>query len=198
MRTSRIAHVSLAPRCSRLCTPCCSSSEVHRLQIAHIHGFLTSTIRSGTKHHTHAFASSPKAIRQNELRCASVFRLATLGGAEAAHRSDIGSIEPGKLADIVLYDANSVNLAGCLDPFKGIVMHATAQDVSWVIVNGRVVKQEGRLLPVSVGAGQKWEWEDVAKQLRPAVKNVAEKLAKFDLAKRFDTVSKLLSVQLSK
>ncbi|EPQ51641.1 hypothetical protein GLOTRDRAFT_133013 [Gloeophyllum trabeum ATCC 11539] len=44
--------------------------------------------------------------------------------------------------------AQSVNLAHCRDPFKGIVFHATAADVDWVIVNGEIVKAEGRLVRV--------------------------------------------------
>lgn len=135
-----------------------------------------------------AHGASPKATKYNEFNCASVFRLATLGGAEAAHRSDIGSIEPGKLADIVLYDADSVNLASCPDPFKGIAIHATGEDVSWVIVNGRVLKKERKLLPVQSVGGELKEWKDIAKELQERIASITEQLNSFDLKARYDTV----------
>ncbi|KDQ57003.1 hypothetical protein JAAARDRAFT_178495 [Jaapia argillacea MUCL 33604] len=117
----------------------------------------------------------------NNIKAASAFRLATLGGAEAAHvASDLGSIEVGKLADILLYDATSVNLASCSDPFRGIVIHATAEDVEWVIVNGEVVKKEGKLV--------RKEWSQVAKELKCRAAKIREQLSKYDLDERYNAI----------
>lgn len=94
----------------------------------------------------------------NKHNAADAFRLATLGGAEALNLSNsIGTIEVGKKADIVVLDANSVNLAGIRDPFKGVVFHATDADVELVMVNGEIVKQNGKLCKV--------EWALVAREL---------------------------------
>ncbi|TFK33564.1 Metallo-dependent hydrolase [Crucibulum laeve] len=133
-------------------------------------------------------ADEDKAPKYNEFTAASAFRLATLGGAEAAHvESKIGSIEVGKLADIVLYDANSVNLANVIDPFKGIVFHATAADVEWVIVNGEVVKKEGKLV--------RKEWSEVAKELKRCAGNVRERYKELDLDARYDSVIKQFGLE---
>ncbi|TFK33565.1 Metallo-dependent hydrolase [Crucibulum laeve] len=128
-----------------------------------------------------ADASEDKAVKYNAYTAASAFRLGTLGGAEAAHvESKIGSIEVGKLADIVLYDANSFNLANCTDPFRGIVFHATAADVEWVIVNGEVVKKEGKLL--------KKDWSEVVKKLKQSAAGIKERMVDVDLERKYDSI----------
>ncbi|TFK35340.1 hypothetical protein BDQ12DRAFT_726086 [Crucibulum laeve] len=75
--------------------------------------------------HTHKIAADKdKALKSNAFTAASALCLATLRGAEAAHiESKIGSIKVGKLADIMLYNANSINLTNVIDLFKGIVFH---------------------------------------------------------------------------
>ena len=114
------------------------------------------------------------------------------GRRRSRHAADrIGSIEPGKLADIVLYDADSINLAGCTDPFKGIVIHATAQDVDLVMVNGTIVKKDGRLLPVATSRGAE-EWPKIAARLKTRITGIQKRLAGTDLDARYDTVAKIL------
>ncbi|KZT25547.1 Metallo-dependent hydrolase [Neolentinus lepideus HHB14362 ss-1] len=135
-------------------------------------------------------ANEDKSARYNALSAASAFRLATLGGAEASGRStQIGSVEVGKLADIVLYDAESVNLAHCRDPYKGIVFHATAADVEWVIVNGEIVKREGKLV--------KKEWPEVGRALQRAIQSLQERLDRCDLDDRYATAGKFRKGQVS-
>ena len=104
----------------------------------------------------------------NKHNAVDAFRLATLGGAEALNlASSIGTIEVGKKADIVILDANSVNLAGIRDPFKGIVFHATDADVELVMVNGEVVKKDGKLTKV--------EWVPGATEVRERAEAIRER-----------------------
>ena len=70
----------------------------------------------------------------------------------------IGTIEVGKKADIVIFDAQSANLAGCPDPFQGVVFHASNADVETVFVNGEIVKRDFKLTKVA--------WGPVAKELK--------------------------------
>jgi cytosine/adenosine deaminase-related metal-dependent hydrolase len=66
-----------------------------------------------------------------------VLRMATLGGAEALGKQDeIGSLEPGKRADIQLLDGNGPELAVLHDPFQQVVYGATPRSVSDVWVDG--------------------------------------------------------------
>lgn len=78
---------------------------------------------------------------------ADVLRMATMDGAAVlglAHR--IGSLRPGKQADVVLLDATAPNLAGAHDPVAAVVLSAHPGNVDTVLVAGRVVKRNGRLL----------------------------------------------------
>jgi 5-methylthioadenosine/S-adenosylhomocysteine deaminase len=66
-----------------------------------------------------------------------VLRMATIGGAEALGKQDqIGSLEPGKRADVQLLDGNGPELAVLHDPFQQLVYGATPRSVSSVWVDG--------------------------------------------------------------
>lgn len=87
------------------------------------------------------------------LRAEQVVSWATRGGAEALRRSDIGSLEPGKAADVVLLknDASPVSFP-VLNPYGHVAFQAQRGDVHTVLVGGRVVKHEGRLVGADLGA----------------------------------------------
>ncbi len=66
-----------------------------------------------------------------------VLRMATIGGATALGlEGEIGSLEPGKRADVQLLDGNGPELAVLHDPFQQIVFGATPRSVSEVWVDG--------------------------------------------------------------
>lgn len=76
-----------------------------------------------------------------------VVEMATMGGARAIHRSDeLGSLERGKLADIVIVETNSTNMQPMFDPYSVLVYSANASNVDTVIVNGQVVVSDKTLL----------------------------------------------------
>ncbi|HEV2781220.1 MAG TPA: amidohydrolase family protein [Actinophytocola sp.] len=80
-------------------------------------------------------------------RAAGMLRLATLDGARALGLGDrIGSLRPGKQADIVLVRADAPNLLAAHDPIGAVVTAAHPGNVDTVLVAGRVVKRDGRLL----------------------------------------------------
>jgi 5-methylthioadenosine/S-adenosylhomocysteine deaminase len=57
----------------------------------------------------------------------------------------IGSLSPGKQADVVLLRKTDVNMRVVADPIIAIVLHACVGNVDTVIVNGNIVKQNGKL-----------------------------------------------------
>jgi 5-methylthioadenosine/S-adenosylhomocysteine deaminase len=77
---------------------------------------------------------------------ADVFDAATLGGAQALGRDDLGRIAVGARADLVLWKGAAWGLTPLRDPVKNIVYNATAEDVDRVWVNGRLVVDGGRVL----------------------------------------------------
>jgi cytosine/adenosine deaminase-related metal-dependent hydrolase len=71
--------------------------------------------------------------------------LATMGGARALGlEREIGSLEVGKRADLVVLDYRAFGLTPTLDPVQNLVYHAHARDVETVLVDGRVVVDGGR------------------------------------------------------
>ena len=56
----------------------------------------------------------------------------------------IGSLEPGKRADIVLIDATGAHMTPLYDPFAALVYAATPADVGTVIVDGRIIVEDRR------------------------------------------------------
>ncbi len=86
-----------------------------------------------------------------DLRAADVLRYATLGGAEALGMADrIGSITPGKLADLVLLRQDTPSMTPVNNPIGHLVFHAGRGDIDTVVVNGRVLKHRGELIGVNL------------------------------------------------
>ena len=71
--------------------------------------------------------------------------MATRNGARALGlEADIGSIEPGKKADLILIDASGAHMAPSPDPFSAVVFAARPGDVQLTIVDGEIVVRDGR------------------------------------------------------
>ncbi len=81
------------------------------------------------------------------LSAVEAFTLATIGGARALHMEDlIGSIESGKRADIVIVDMDSLHQTPVFNVYSHLVYATKAEDVRTVVINGRVVMLNRRLL----------------------------------------------------
>lgn len=75
------------------------------------------------------------------------FLLATRNGGLALRRKDIGIIEAGAKADIVVWDARqSPSLLGWRDPVAAVLLHASVGDVYHVLVDGQFRKRDGKLV----------------------------------------------------
>jgi 5-methylthioadenosine/S-adenosylhomocysteine deaminase len=76
-----------------------------------------------------------------------VLRWATIDGARVAGVADrTGSITPGKKADLVIIDTKAVNVAPVIDPVGAVVCAADISNVRTVVVDGRVVKDDFKLV----------------------------------------------------
>ena len=82
-----------------------------------------------------------------KLTCRDALSWVTANAAKVAglgHR--IGSLTPGKQADIVMLRADDMNMVPAHDVVGCVVMQANAANVDTVMIAGRVVKKNGRLL----------------------------------------------------
>ena len=80
-----------------------------------------------------------------------VLSFATIDGARACgldHR--VGSLSPGKEADIVLIRTNALNVAPVIDPVASVVLYADTANVDSVFVRGRAVKRDGAMVGIDV------------------------------------------------
>jgi len=75
------------------------------------------------------------------------WRLATRGGAECLGRDDCGALEVGRCADVALYRVDDLAHAGVADLLAGLALAPPARAEA-VVVGGRVVVRDGRLLTV--------------------------------------------------
>jgi len=81
-----------------------------------------------------------------------VLRMATIGGARALGvAAELGSLEPGKAADLVLFTERSPSLTNIHDPYQELVYCASVRDVDQVWVAGEPVVADGRVLGVDMG-----------------------------------------------
>ena len=79
------------------------------------------------------------------LTVRDALRLGTRGGAAVLRRADLGSLEPGKRADIAVWRTDGLELAGAADPVAGLVLSAPHR-VDRLYVGGEEVVRDGRLV----------------------------------------------------
>ena len=90
------------------------------------------------------------------LPAEQAFEMATIRGARALHLDKlIGSIEPDKRADIVIVDFDTLNQTPFYNVYSHLVYATKAADVRTVIINGRIVMQDRRLLTLNESAIKK-------------------------------------------
>lgn len=76
-----------------------------------------------------------------------IFKMATIGGAKTiglSHKT--GSIEVGKQADIILIDTRNISLSPSANPISTVVLYAKEDHVNTVMVAGKILKRNGKLL----------------------------------------------------
>ena len=94
------------------------------------------------------FSGDPSALTAER-----VVEMATIGGARVLGMADrIGSISPGKQADIILVDMRKPHLTPLYHPFSHLVYAARGADVATSIIGGRIVMKERRLLQIELAA----------------------------------------------
>jgi len=78
--------------------------------------------------------------------------LATRGGAAVLGRDDIGSLEPGKAADLVAYRVDGIRHAGAGGDTLAALLTCTPADAWFSLINGRVIVDQGRIPDLDIDA----------------------------------------------
>jgi cytosine/adenosine deaminase-related metal-dependent hydrolase len=92
-------------------------------------------------------------------------RLGTRGGASVLGRDDIGSLEPGKRADVAVWRTDGVELGGAEDPVAGLVLSGPHR-VDRLYVGGDEVVRDGRLVRADV--------DEIAREHRAQARRFAQ------------------------
>ena len=99
------------------------------------------------------FANFHKTTLKNRsaFSAREIVRIATIGGAEAIGMADeIGSLEKGKKADLILVETKSVNMFPIFDAYSALVYSAIASNVQMVFIDGKIVVQDKKLVHYEV------------------------------------------------
>jgi len=80
-----------------------------------------------------------------------VLEIATLGGAQVLGRDDLGVIEPGKRADLAIWDLRGVEAAGSWDPVAALALCGPTR-VRHLVVEGRQVVRDGQMVTLDLAA----------------------------------------------
>ncbi len=123
-----------------------------------------------------AYAARISAGNVHALRTTDIFDAATLGGAKALGRDDIGRITPGAKADLVLVDVTHPAMRPVYDPIRSMIYASGERAIRQVYVDGRQVVKDGRALA--------FDYADASARLEAAQKRSIEKVPQFDWAKR--------------
>lgn len=120
--------------------------------------------------HMHALIDTQFAIYKDpiSLSARQVLEIATINGARDLAIADrVGSLTPGKRADLILVRTTDLNMAPLGDPVQAIVRSAQPHNVDTVVVDGRILKRKGQLTAL-----------DVEKVVREAAESMAALRAK--------------------
>lgn len=89
-------------------------------------------------------------------RAEDYYDAATLGGARALGREDLGRLTPGARADIVVFDLAASHLGQVIDPIQTLLLSGRGTDARTVLVDGRASMQDGAIPGV--------DWDALAAQ----------------------------------
>ncbi len=133
-------------------------------------GIGTDTFPHNMLEEMRAAAIGSRMMSENvwDLRLGEVFHAATIAGARALGREDIGRIAPGAKADLVLVDVTHPAMRPVRDPLRSLVYQAADRAVHTMYVDGRKVVEAGRVLTLDLEAASA-ELEAAQRRAEPRV-----------------------------
>lgn len=91
----------------------------------------------------------------DKVRCADLFDAATLGGAQALGRSDLGRLAPGARADIAVFGLDDAVMAPSIDPITTLVTGGSGKVTQAVFVDGRLSMRFGEVAGIDMKAARR-------------------------------------------
>ena len=92
-------------------------------------------------------AENAKAFDEFKLSARKALEMGTIQGARALGIDDrVGSLTPGKRADLIMIATNALNIGPFTDPTHMVVEAVEPANVSMVVVDGRILKRDGKMV----------------------------------------------------
>jgi 5-methylthioadenosine/S-adenosylhomocysteine deaminase len=114
-----------------------------------------------------------EAHNEFQMTARRALELATTGGARALGIADrVGSLTPGKRADILLIRTTDLNMAPFTDPGRMVVQSTNPSNVDMVMIDGRILKSGGKLIGIDVPRIVR-EANDTAKRVRAEAERIS-------------------------
>ncbi|PZW49120.1 cytosine/adenosine deaminase-related metal-dependent hydrolase [Humitalea rosea] len=123
-----------------------------------------------------AYLARTQAGDPRTLTTTHLFEAATIGGAKALGRDDIGRLAPGCRADLVLVDTTHPQMRPARDPMRSLIYAAGDRALTNVFVDGREVVRDGEVLTM--------DYRQAAEHLHEAQKRVIANVPSRDWAHR--------------
>lgn len=91
-------------------------------------------------------AENARALSEFKMTARTVLELGTIAGARSLGIDDtVGSLKPGKRADLVMINTRALNMAVFTEPAHMVVESAMPENIDTVVVDGRILKRGGKL-----------------------------------------------------
>lgn len=109
--------------------------------------------------------------KENPMKVEQAFLLATRQGGRALRRSDIGVLQVGAKADLIVFNGESPNMIGWRDPVAAVMLHANTGDIEHVLVGGEFRKRDFKLV------NMKLAWSDLRAKFLEAARRIQPQMA---------------------
>jgi 5-methylthioadenosine/S-adenosylhomocysteine deaminase len=95
-------------------------------------------------------AENARTLNEFKLTARRVLELGTIEGARSMGiDQQVGSLKPGKRADIITVTTRALNMGGFADPAHLLIGSALPENVDTVVIDGRILKRDGKLTALS-------------------------------------------------
>ncbi|KAH8890363.1 Metallo-dependent hydrolase [Thozetella sp. PMI_491] len=133
----------------------------------------------------------------------AAFNAATIAGARAVQLGDqIGSIQEGKLADLVIFDAAASPSMSCVaesDALTAVLRHSDLRDIEAVIIDGIWRKKGGKLTPViAEKTGEHLSWDALRVKLRDSQRDIQQRRSGLNFEKATAAALAMFQIDQSK
>ncbi|KAL6234372.1 hypothetical protein BDW75DRAFT_168480 [Aspergillus navahoensis] len=201
--------ICFRPRCAEISS---LGIDCHSNNSSAIPAQMRVALQSERARRNESILAQGEYVRSLEVSVQDVFRLGTIQGARAIRMGDqLGSIETGKLADLVIFDGQTPGMvcAAEEDPVAAIVLHSSIRDIEMVIVDGRICKRDGKLVSLDLAPAldkvvvekQRVDWRVVAQQLlasRKRIQSAMEEAGANDMERLVPATVKMLQTDQDK